>query len=132
MSRPRYEDDDKLMQDVRSCMQKPLSTDETITELRSKGREISKKQLQRIKRRIRKIQKDKVKNMTTNGILFYVFEAIDTLCEIKGNLMELAKNTEEDPWVRINAYANAAKVTSQLSKFYESGPELAESFKQKQ
>ena len=61
--------------------------------------------------------------MTTYGILFYVPEAIEALRKILSDLMEIAKDPEY-PWVRINAYANAAKVLSQLSKFYDSGHDL--------
>ena len=118
MSKKRYEDNEELIKLVQICILKRLSTQEALKELNDKGRTMSEKTYQRIKKRIGQINKEKIGIIASAGRDAYVVESIEKLIKVRDDMLEEAENTK-DFWKKHIAYSLVIKIQNDLAKFYD-------------
>lgn len=118
MSQHRYEEDMELIQMVEGCIARQLSNQESLIELASKGKQISPKTYQRIKHRIKKINKERLKNINWYGRSKYILESIELFDELQKNIRDKIKNSK-DSWFILNATMCLAKIQKDKAKFVD-------------
>lgn len=123
MSQKRYEEDDELIKQVRNCILKRLSTKEALKELNEKGRTMSEKTYQRIKKRIEQINKEKIGVIASAGRDAYVVQSIEILTNIRDDMLNEVENTK-DFWKKYNANSLAVKIQNDLAKFYDAAIDI--------
>ena len=123
MSQKKYEDDKELSKLVRNCILKRLSTQEALKELNEKGRTMSEKTYQRIKKRIEQINKEKIGTIASAGRDAYVVESIEMLIKVRDDMLKEAENTK-DFWKKHIAYSLVVKIQNELAKFYDAAIDI--------
>jgi len=128
MSQHRYEENEELMKLVWDCIRKPLSTKETLAELKEKGFPMNEKKYYRIKKRIDQIHKEKISIIASTGRDQYVVESIEILTNARDDMLEIARN-ETNFWKKSTAYSLGIKFQNELAKYHEAGSDINETFK---
>ena len=128
MSQHRYEEDDELINLVRNCIHKRLSTKEALKMLNEKGRPMHEKTYQRIKKRIEEISKEKIGIIASTERDVYVVKSIEILTNLRDKMLKVAETTD-DFWKKLNAYSFVAKIQKELAKFYDAGWDIGEFYK---
>lgn len=123
MSQKRYEDDEELIKLVQICILKRLSTKGALKELNEKGRTMSEKTYQRIKKRIEQINKEKIGTIASAGRDAYVVESIEILIRLRDDMLEIVRK-ETDFWKKHIASCLIIKIQNELAKFYDAAIDI--------
>jgi len=118
VSQHRYEEDMELIQMVEGCIARQLSNQESLIELASKGKQISPKTYQRIKHRIKKLNKEGLKNINWYGRSKYLLVSIELFDELQKIIRDKIKNSK-DSWFILNAIMSLVKIQKDKARFFD-------------
>ena len=118
MSQHRRDEDKELFQMVESCMVRLLPNKDALAELVSKGKQISPKTYQRIKRQIKEETKERLKIINSYGRSKYLLETLQLFEETKKETLAEIKKSD-DPWFKINARMFVMRIQKDKARFFD-------------
>ena len=118
MSQHRRDEDKELFQMVESCMVRLLPNKDALAELVSKGKQISPKTYQRIKRQIKEETKERIKIINSYGRSKCLLETLQLYEESKKETLAEIKNSD-DPWFKINARMFVLRIQKEIARIVD-------------
>jgi len=125
MPRHAYKNDPKFVELVRSCMNDNLTYAAAVFRIKKKGGfEISEKTYQREKKKIEKLDENRLEHLATVEYPQFTIDTIEAGKKVEEALLDIVKNTKND-WVKISALGSIMKNRKELVPFYDSSPVMA-------
>jgi len=120
-SKPKrqYQNDPKIIDTVKYCIELRLTEKETVEKLRTIGYDISERTVRRIKQKIPKPQR--LDLLVEQKMREFINESIDDLKDIKKEAKKVGKNSE-NPYVKLRAFDTIISTLKTSAEFHDASP----------